>query len=215
MSANYPTLSECLDLMTAYRMLPNIQEHSLRVRDVALMVGNHLLSAGFALDLQLLEAGALLHDIAKTASLNNGGEHARLGAEWLIDLGYPAVAEIIREHVWLSRDPAGPWPPREVEIVNYADKRVLHNLVVTLDQRFVDLLSRYGRTPEIRQHITSNQKRSNILENKIFAGLSIIPDDILAINKRGGGNEKNTAGAAQRRQIIGTSSLLEKRRSGP
>ena len=102
MSLNYPTLSECLELMTAYRMLPNIQEHSFRVRDVALMVGEHLLSAGVALDLHLLEAGALLHDIAKTATLGNGGEHARLGAEWLIDLGYPKVAEIVREHVWLK-----------------------------------------------------------------------------------------------------------------
>ena len=97
----------------------------------------------------MLEAGALLHDIAKTATLHNGGEHARLGAEWLIDLGYPAVAEIVREHVWLSRNPAEPWPLREVEIVNYADKRVLHDLVVTLAQRFDDLRSRYGRTPEI------------------------------------------------------------------
>jgi uncharacterized protein len=204
MSANYPTLSECLNLMTTCRMLPNIREHCWRVRDVALLVGDHLLSAGVALDLQLLEAGALLHDIAKTASLKNGGEHARLGAQWLVELGYPAVAEIVREHVWLSRDPAGPWPLREVEIVNYADKRVLHNQVVTLDHRFVDLLSRYGRTPEIRQRITSNQKRSTILERKIFTGLSILPDDILAINESGGGNEKNTAGAAERRQIIGT-----------
>lgn len=196
MSANYPTLSKCLELMTAYRMLPNIQEHSFRVRDVALMLGDRLLTAGVALDLHLLEAGALLHDIAKTATLHNGGEHARLGAEWLIDLGYPAVAEIVREHVWLSRDPAGPWPLREVEIVNYADKRVLHNLVVTLNQRFVDLLSRYGRTPEIRQRIIRNEQRSIILENKIFAGLNIRPDDILALNQSGGENEKNTVGAA-------------------
>ena len=182
MSVKYPNLSECLDLMAAQRMLPNIREHSLRVRDVALMVGDHLLATGAALDLHLLEAGALLHDIAKTATLHNGGEHARLGAQWLLDLGYPAVAEIIRQHVWLSRDPAEPLPIREVEIVNYADKRVLHNLVVTLNQRFVDLRRRYGRTPEIRQRITSNEQRSIILENKIFDGLTISPDDILSIN---------------------------------
>jgi uncharacterized protein len=196
MSIKYPNLSECLDLMAAHRMLPNIREHSLRVRDVALVVGDHLLAVGVALDLSLLEAGALLHDIAKTATLHNGGEHARLGAEWLIDLGYPAVAEIVRQHVWLNRDPTEPWPLREVEIVNYADKRVLHNLVVTLNQRFVDLRHRYGRTPEIRQRITSNEQRSIILENKIFDGLTISPDDILSINTSGGENEKNTVGIA-------------------
>ncbi len=125
MSANHPTRSECLDLMTAYQMLPHIQAHCWRVRDVALFLGEQLLAAGVALQLPLLEAGALLHDLAKTASLKNGGEHARLGAEWLTRLGYPAVAEIVREHVWLSRNPTEPWPLREVELVNYADKRVL------------------------------------------------------------------------------------------
>jgi hypothetical protein len=54
--------------------------------------------------------------------------------------------------------------------------------VVTLNQRFVDLRRRYGRTPEIRQRITSNEQRSIILENKIFDGLTISPDDILSIN---------------------------------
>jgi uncharacterized protein len=199
MSAKYPTLPECLNLMTAYRMLPNIQAHCFRVRDVALMVGEHLLTAGVALDLQLLEAGALLHDLAKTAALHNGGEHARLGAQWLIDLGYPAVAEIVREHVWLSRAPDEPWPLREVEIVNYADKRVLHDLVVSLPQRFADLRQRYGRTPEIVQRITQNEQRSLILEDKIFSPLDIIPDDIAVINNSGGRNAENSAGLTQRR----------------
>jgi hypothetical protein len=198
MSANYPTLPECLDLMTAYRMLPNIQAHSCRVRDVALMVGEHLLAAGVEVSLPLLEAGALLHDLAKTATLHNGGEHARLGAGWLIDLGYPAVAEIVREHVWLSRNPTEPWPLREVEIVNYADKRVLHDLVVTLGQRFHDLRRRYGRTPDIVDRITTNERRSLILEYKIFTRLNIIPDDILAINMSGGRNEKITVGITER-----------------
>jgi uncharacterized protein len=197
-SAKYPTLSECLDLMTTYRMLPNIREHSERVRDVALMVAGHLAAAGVALDLGLIEAGALLHDIAKTATFHNGGEHARLGAQWLVDLGYPAVAEIVREHVWLSRSPSEPGPLREVEIVNYADKRILHNQVVTLPRRFADLRRRYGRTPEIIQRISSNEKRSMVLENKIFAGLTIFPDDIFIINQSGGGNEKNTAGVTER-----------------
>jgi putative nucleotidyltransferase with HDIG domain len=188
-SAKYPTLTECLDLMTTYRMLPNIREHSERVRDVALMVAGHLAAAGVALDLGLVEAGALLHDIAKTATLHNGGEHARLGAQWLIDLGYPAVAEIVREHVWLSRNPSEPGPLREVEMINYADKRVLHNQVVTLPRRFDDLRRRYGRTPEINQRILNNEKRSLILEQKIFARLTISPDDILVLNLSGGGND--------------------------
>lgn len=199
MSRKFPSTAECHQLMQAYQMLPNIREHSCRVRDVALQVGQHLLTAGVELNLPLLEAGALLHDIAKTASLANGGEHARLGARWLTDLGYPAVAEIVREHVWLSRDPAEPWPLREVELVNYADKRVRHDLVVTLGQRFADLRQRYGRTPDIIQRLTTNERRSLILEKKIFANINLTPDDLLAINQSGGSDAKITAGITQRR----------------
>jgi uncharacterized protein len=184
MSIKYPTVPECLELMAAHRMLSNIQAHSWRVRDVALMVGEPLLAAGVELSLPLIEAGALLHDIAKTATLHNGGEHARLGAEWLTDLGYPAVAEIVREHVWLSRHPAAPGPLRGMDIINYADKRVLHDLVVSMAQRFSDLRIRYGRTPQIVDRITSNEQRSLVLEQKIFSLINLTPDDILALNER-------------------------------
>ena len=34
-----PTPDDCLALMAAYGMLPNIREHSLLVRDVALYLG--------------------------------------------------------------------------------------------------------------------------------------------------------------------------------
>jgi putative nucleotidyltransferase with HDIG domain len=179
---NYPSLPECLDLMASYKMLPNIREHSFRVRDVALVLGDYLLSAGVELHLPLLEAGALLHDLAKTVSINNGGEHARLGAQWLTDLGYPAVAEIVREHVWLTREPSESWPLREVEIVNYADKRVLHHQVVTLGRRFADLRRRYGRTPEIVARISINERRSLVLEEKIFSRINLNQSDLLSID---------------------------------
>jgi uncharacterized protein len=116
--------------------------------------------------------------------LHNGGEHARLGAQWLTDLGYPAVAEIVWEHVWLSRHPAESDPLREVDIINYADKRVLHDLVVSMAQRFSDLRIRYGRTPDIVNRITSNEQRSLVLEQKIFSLINLSPDDILALNER-------------------------------
>lgn len=199
MAKFYPSRDECLDLMESRGMLPNIRAHSCRVRDVALILGERLMVAGVPLSLPLLEAGALLHDIAKTACLANGGEHARLGAQWLLDLGYPAVAEIIREHVWLSRHPAEPWPLREVEVVNYADKRVLHDQVISLTQRFVDLRQRYGRTPEILDRISRNEARSLVLEQKIFAYLDITPADLSNMIDSGGVDAENSLGLIERR----------------
>src|SRR5512140_448506 len=134
-----PTYHACLALMEAHAMLPNIREHSFRVMQVADRLAQALAAAGFALHLPLISAGALLHDIAKTACLGTANNHAHLGADILIDLGYPELALVVREHVRLEEDVADPRPLRESEVVNYADKRVLHAQVVTLEARFADL----------------------------------------------------------------------------
>ncbi|MBW1952823.1 MAG: HD domain-containing protein [Deltaproteobacteria bacterium] len=168
--------------MAEHQMLPNIREHSLRVREAALMVGEALVEAGCQLHLSLLEAGALLHDIAKTTCLRNGGDHAQLGAEWLQDYGYPEVAEIIRGHVYLPTRVRESPRICEAEVVNYADKRVMHTQVVPLEVRFADLRNRYGRNDQARQRITELERRTRRLEDKLFAPLSLNPPDLLCIN---------------------------------
>jgi uncharacterized protein len=199
MPAFWLTTHECRRLMAARGMLPNIWAHSLRVRDVALALGARLVAAGVPLHLPLVEAGALLHDIAKTACLANGGQHAQVGAQWLLELGYPAVAEIIREHVWLSRHPAAPWPLREVELVNYADKRVCHDQIVSLPARFADLRRRYGRSADILARLDRNERRSLALEAKIFAYLDLAPPDLETLIPSGGEDAENSAGSVERR----------------
>ena len=78
-----------------------------------------------ALSLELIVSGALLHDIAKTASLETELRHDELGREICLRHGLDELAEIVAEHVVLKD-----WAPEhctEKEIVYYADKRVLHD----------------------------------------------------------------------------------------
>ena len=75
-----------------------------------------------------------------------------------------------------------PRPLREAEVVNYADKRVLHEDVVTLAARFADLKVRYGRTPEALARIQATEVRSRALEDKLFAPLRLTPLDLLRVN---------------------------------
>jgi putative nucleotidyltransferase with HDIG domain len=168
--------------MDTHGMLPNIREHSLRVMQVAVFLGEALARAGHSLKLPLIEAGALLHDLGKTPCLGTGHNHALWGAQILRDLGYPEVAQVVAEHVYMEPKNGGSGCFREAEVVNYADKRVLHTQVVTLSQRFLDLQERYGRTPEARARIAVNQANSQVLEGKIFASLDLTPDDLLKIN---------------------------------
>jgi putative nucleotidyltransferase with HDIG domain len=177
-----PSRAECLRLMAEYNMLPHIREHSLLVTEVALWLGRKLIAAGLPLHLALIEAGALLHDLGKTACLGTAQNHAAWGAEALLSLGYPEVAQVVREHVRLQENPGDGRPLREAAVVNYADKRVLHTQVVLLAERFDDLKVRYGQTPEALARIAGNGIKSQGLEQKIFAFLSHAPQDLLHLN---------------------------------
>jgi len=172
--------------METHGMLPNIREHSFRVMEVARFLGQALEEAGFDLHLPLITAGALLHDLGKTPCLGTLNNHAEVGAGILEELGYPHVAQVVREHVHLYQDISDTSPLREAEIVNYADKRVLHETVVTLEERFADLKVRYGRTPEALVRIQATAVRSRALEEKLFAPLQLSPLDLLRVNGKGG-----------------------------
>ncbi len=179
-----PSRGQCLDLMAAHGMLPHIREHSFRVTQVAVFLGEALTAAGISLHLPLITAGALLHDLGKTPCLGNGQNHAEWGASVLTSMGYPEVAQVVREHVYLATDPLSSQPPREAEVVNYADKRVLHTRVVTLAERFADLLARYGRTPEAQARLAGLEIKIRALEEKIFKPLDLNPLDLLQLNQR-------------------------------
>ena len=105
-----------------------------------------------------------------------------MGAGILEELGYPHLAQVVREHVHLDGNIMDPRPLREAEVVNYADKRVLHEAVVTLAARFADLKVRYGRTSEALARIHATEVRSRALEEKIFASLHLSPLDLLRVN---------------------------------
>jgi uncharacterized protein len=177
-----PSYNQCLELMEAHGMLPNVREHSFAVMRVARFLGEALTGAGFDLFLPLVEAGALLHDLGKTPCLGTRNNHAEWGAAILEELGYPQVAQVVREHVHLYADIVDSRPLRESELVNYADKRVLHEEVVTLEARFADLMVRYGRTPEAQARIQATETRARALEAKIFASLDLDPDNLLHLN---------------------------------
>ncbi len=181
-STAIPSPTDCLAFMAAYGMLPNIREHSLLVREVAVHLGTSLIEAGFPLHLDLIEAGALLHDLGKTHCLGTSINHAEWGAQALDNAGFPKVAQIVREHVYLQANGEDPFAVREAEVVNYADKRVLHTQVVTLPVRFDDLQERYGQNEEARRRIAGLAVKAQRLEAKLFAQITINPADLLHLN---------------------------------
>jgi uncharacterized protein len=142
--AGTPDVKECLGLMRQYHMLPNIKDHSIIVARVAELITEGLIAAGHYLSMETVIAGALLHDIGKTACLDNNEDHAAKGFEICLAHNLNSIADIIAEHVILKT-----YKPEygfaEKEIVYYADKRVNHDQVVSLKERLEYILERYGK----------------------------------------------------------------------
>lgn len=161
-----PTREKCLELMIQTGMPKHIMEHSFRVRDVAMMIAKLCILRSYHVLPEKVEAGALLHDIAKAKCLEENCHHAIAGAEWLRFMGYHEIAPIVEQHVSISKKDIEACPNESI-IVNYADKRVLHTSVVSLDERFEDLIERYGKTPEHIQSLKDRWRLYRELEVKL------------------------------------------------
>jgi len=174
-----PTREECLRLMGEYRMLENIISHSLAVAKVALFLSVELNKRGQRIDVRLVEAASLLHDLTKTECLKTKEDHATTGSQLLKQIGYDRVGEIVARHIWLGKE-GDPDPSCvcEEEIVNYADKRVMHDRIVSLEERFKDLKERYGKHGRAEDYLEQLQKEIYGIENKIFLILQTDPNNL-------------------------------------
>jgi putative nucleotidyltransferase with HDIG domain len=179
-----PSRAECLRLMKQYGMLENIVNHSLEVTRVALFLSRELNQRGQRVDLDLVEAAALLHDLAKTECLVTKEDHAQSGCELLRRIGYEAIGEVVAQHIWMWKR-GDPERVSEEELVNYADKRVRHDQIVSLRERFIDLRDRYGNGAGALQYLEALETATFEIERKIFFILGMDPDDLLRTVEEG------------------------------
>lgn len=116
-----PSLADAL--LAAAAPGERIEAHCRAVARQAQVIAERL---PVALDAELLQSAALLHDVARTQP-----HHAQTGAAWLRDLGYDKAASIIERH----HDHDGS-NLDEAAILFLADKCVMEDRVVPLAERF-------------------------------------------------------------------------------
>ncbi|MDO9516247.1 MAG: HDIG domain-containing protein [Syntrophales bacterium] len=159
-----PTRQECYRIMHTMEMMDHIVAHSLQVCRIALFLSDSLEPD---LNPDLIQAAALLHDITKTRGIQTHENHAQTGKQLLVDMGYPEVGDIVGQHVLLNEYFASK-APTEAEVVNYADKRVVHDKFATLAERIEYILGRYGTEPERRGYIHILGEKTKELEDHLF-----------------------------------------------
>ena len=176
-----PSKTECFRLMCEMKMMDHIVAHSMQVCRVATYLTGYLGAHHNHLDSKMIRSAALLHDITKTRSFNTGEDHALTGSQFLAGRGYPEVGDLVRQHVVLDEYSVAKIPVEAADIINYADKRVLHDEIVNLDTRLDYILERYAKKAEHRERIYLLWEKTRYLENRIFRDLPFSPEDLNGI----------------------------------
>lgn len=158
-NSKIPNLDECRVILNKYCVLENVIKHCEKVREVAMKIAEALINKGFRLNLPLIGAAALLHDIERDKP-----EHAIKGWKLLNELGYHDVADIVKEHMDIIPEQNN---ITEKEIVYLSDKMVIGNKVVSIDERFKKPLNKFKENKKVIKIIKDRKTNAKIIANKI------------------------------------------------
>ncbi len=170
MSNKLPSREQAIGILQKNQCPPKVIQHCQAVAALALELAKQLEAKNHKINLQLVEIGALLHDIGR--SKTHTVDHAIVGAKLAKTEGIPQpVVSIIKRHVgagitaeeaqWLG------WPednyiPQTIEekIVSYADKLIDNSkripVEVTIEQLRSEKMDEAAeRVRKLHEEITS------------------------------------------------------------
>lgn len=181
-----PRVEDCHALWDCYAMLDNIRAHSQAVAGLAMAISLLAVERGAKVAPEAVLAAGLLHDLGKTYTIFHGGSHAQLGAAWaMLQSRNGPIAQAVLFHVY--------WPFVErfdddglflVHAIMYADKRCKHDGYVSLDERYEDLLDRYGVNDFIRSRILLSHEQGKRIEAALSQRLGVKLDEHIADSGR-------------------------------
>ena len=177
-----PSRKECLTILAEYHVPPHIVSHSKIVAKLAVFLAQKLNENGQAVDVALLEGACLLHDLLRVHDFTDSDfnlfeqtlpEEERVkwqrlrkkymesyheeAAYDLLKEQYPALALVIKRHRYMAlldeKEKPQSW---EEKLLYYADKRVMHDKIVSLNERLAE-----GHKRNAYQHGSAEQSKIN------------------------------------------------------
>ena len=152
-----PSRKTCIDLLDSYGTPQHVIRHCLAVTDTALRIARALNNEGYDLNLPLLEAAALLHDIARVEK-----NHGVKGAIVLEKYGYRQVAKLVKGHMYYATNPEKE-KINEQDILCLADRMVREDVYVGLEVRMRTVLDKL-----IALGIDTERVGHRLAENKLL-----------------------------------------------
>ena len=205
---NLPTCKECLAIIEEHHVPPHIVRHSLAVAKLAVFLAQRLKEKGLTVDVDLVDRACMLHDIARICDFKeldygrferditerDKAKWRQLRAKYkeipheyaacdILKDKFPVLALTIKKHRYMAlldeEEPPNTW---EEKLVYYADKRVMHERIVTLEERLTE-----GHKRNVLFYDTEAQRRAIIaevdslifrLEKEIFDEIGLNPLEV-------------------------------------
>ncbi len=179
-----PSATECMVLLTAkFRVPGHVLAHSSKVSQVALHLSRALNEHGCSLNLKLVVAAALLHDVAKGRA-----DHAAIAEGMLIELGYPTVANVVGCH--MDAQPQSHEAISYEEVVHIADKMVRADRIVSVAARFRHRLGTCGTTQGLAERVYQRRSRTLGIKERLERTLGCSVESCLSVSASAGGENR-------------------------
>lgn len=167
-----PTREDALKILKEENASEQLIEHCEAVAKHALRLAEKIKDNGYELDLNLIETGALLHDIGRAQT--NKVEHGIVGGIILRSRGLEKHARIAERHIGggLSKEearrlglPAKEYMPETLEekIITIADKLVIGEKIISIKETLKQYEDELGKNHPAIQRIKSLYEEVNSL----------------------------------------------------
>jgi molybdenum cofactor cytidylyltransferase len=179
---DFPSPKECMAILNSNLTAKDkgLVDHSCMVAEIARCLGQALNQTGHKLNLGLILAAALLHDVSRCLP-----DHAKVAGQMLRDLDYPDVAEIVENHMNCSNMNGSPITERDV--VSLSDKLVLGGRLVSLETRFGKQLECSQGNQEllelVQRRLSDANKLRHRLEQELGKQIAILLPEMMKKNQ--------------------------------
>lgn len=167
--------AEINDLYEKWNTPDKVKAHCKAVSEVGVKLAEELNKHGYNLDLSLIKATGLVHDVARTEE-----KHALVGWEILKSMGYDDEAEIVKVHMtypeYNTVDNLN-----ECDIVCIADRVVKENRYVGLDERIDYILAKADGKPDVQERILKKKAETKALLEDISKVTGKTMDQIFGV----------------------------------
>jgi len=153
------TEKKALELIKKEKLQDNVIAHTMQVNKIANFLAKELKEKGENVNLELINVASLLHDIGRGRDHKT---HVEIGTKLLKEMGEEEIAKVIAAHGLIRIQNFKNW---EEKIVYYADGRVNHDKIVSLQERIDDIVTRY---PKFEEKMTEYTLAAKEVEKEIF-----------------------------------------------